>query len=525
MAQKKRKRRKKNKIIYRIRVFTVLFIMAALLVGIIYAGIRIFTPAQDPSIHISIAGDDFTNKNLDQAIKALTEKYPWSLSVRYEDQEVSVEDFIREEIESVAKVAYDEKDRIIKERNSRGFVEKIKYRFQKEEPVYLTYDLPPLQVDSQLTQLAHDLADQWSKPAEDSVISGFDSSSGKFTYSQPVYGYGVDADILAASLKDAVSRGDYQAQITASAESFAPEVMPDSYRVIGSYKTTATDNASRNTNIRVASQTIDGMIIAPGEQFSFNGVLGRRTPEKGYKEAGAYANGESVQEYGGGVCQVSSTIYNAIIAAGLRTDVRTGHSYEPTYVTPGQDATVSYDYPDFVFTNTSGHPIGLRTIFEVPIVRVEIYGVPILEEGVTQYMKSEKTSEIDPPAPEYVEDPTVPFGQEVIQKNAVNGSVWKTDIVTEKNGEVIDTTYFHSTQYKGKRAVIRRNTTNPAVVAPPQPTPPPAPVTETPQEETTAKKPAQEENKKPAQEETKKPAQEENKKPASNDGAVEVPAD
>ena len=93
-------------------------------------------------------------------------------------------------------------------------------------------------------------------------------------------------------------------------------------------------------------------------------------------------------------------------------------------------------------------------------------------------MQSEKTGDVPPPAPQYVEDPTVPYGQEVIQRNAVNGSVWKTNIITEKNGEVVDTEYFHSTQYRGKNAIIKRNTTviTPGVPQVPVPVPEPAPV-------------------------------------------------
>jgi len=511
MEQKKRKRRRKRKTYKKILRALVMLIPVLLVILVLVIVGRFVRSPKDESIHIEIANVDFTEKNQEEAIFALTEKFPWELTVRYEDNVFAVENFIEEEIQSVVEQAYDEKARIIAERESRGFLEKLRYRFRKEEPVYLQYEIVVPEVDEQLSRIAQNLAQEWAKAATDAAITGFDRTNKKFLYSQPEYGYEIDMEALAASLRDAIESGNYQAEITVTANQIAPTITADDYQLIGTYKTTATNNAARNTNIRVASETIDGMVIAPGEQFSFNGILGRRTEEKGYKEAGAYANGESVQEYGGGVCQVSSTIYNAVIAAGLRTDLRTGHSFEPTYVTPGQDATVSYDQPDFAFTNTSGHPIGLRTIFENPVVRVEIYGVPVLEEGVKQYMKSERTGDVAPPAPEYVEDPTVPFGQEVIQKNAVNGSVWKTNIVTEKNGEVVDTTYFHTTQYKGKSAVIRRNTTNPAVVAPPVVTPP---VVETPPAAETTPAPESHQE---------SPAQETRERESSDDSSEEVP--
>lgn len=463
-----------------------LSLVCVILAALLY-GVSALWPKESEPVHIVIAGEDFTDKTREEATEVLMGKYPWNLSVRYDDRTYSIDNLIEDEIHSAIDKAYNEKEQIDAERASRSFWDKLGSR--KEESISIQYDINMPDVEAHLTSVAENLAKEWSKPAVDAAMDGFDASSGSFTYSEPEYGYEIDAGEIADALKNAVESGNYEQEIVAVADQVAPTVTSSAYKLMASYKTTATSNANRNTNIRIASQTIDGMIVQPGEQFSFNGVLGRRTPEKGYKEAAAYANGETVQDYGGGVCQVSSTIYNAIIAAGLQTDKRTGHTYEPSYVTPGQDATVSYDQPDFIFTNTSGHPIGLRTIFENPVVRVEIYGVPILEEGVKRYMQSEKTSDVPPPGPEYIEDPTVPFGQEVIQRNAVNGSVWKTNIITEKNGEVVDTEYFHSTQYRGKNAIIRRNTTVvtpgipqiPAVVS--QPVQESAPVTENPPED------------------------------------------
>ena len=92
-------------------------------------------------------------------------------------------------------------------------------------------------------------------------------------------------------------------------------------------------------------------------------VVGERTEAKGYQAAAAYSNGEVVQEIGGGVCQVSTTLYNAVIRSGLKTTVRRSHTYEPSYVTPGQDATVSYGGPDYKFINNSNTAIGIRASY------------------------------------------------------------------------------------------------------------------------------------------------------------------
>lgn len=95
----------------------------------------------------------------------------------------------------------------------------------------------------------------------------------------------------------------------------------------------------------------------PGETFSYNQVVGQRTKAAGFKEAPAYLNGKVVQEYGGGICQVSSTLYNAVLYANLEITERTNHGFKPSYVKPGLDATVSWGGPDFKFTNNRNYPI------------------------------------------------------------------------------------------------------------------------------------------------------------------------
>ena len=116
---------------------------------------------------------------------------------------------------------------------------------------------------------------------------------------------------------------------------------------------------------------------------------------QGYKPAGAYVNGELVAEPGGGVCQVSSTLYNAVVFAGLKTTERHAHSYEPSYVTPGEDAAVSYGGPDMKFINNSDTAIALRAKLEGSLsskmtLTISVVGIPILEDGVTYSMHSEK---------------------------------------------------------------------------------------------------------------------------------------
>ncbi|NLY42504.1 MAG: VanW family protein [Clostridiaceae bacterium] len=137
-----------------------------------------------------------------------------------------------------------------------------------------------------------------------------------------------------------------------------PQQPAGELEVIASFETTILDmSESRLNNINIASQKITGHIVQPGEVFSFNEVVGERTSERGFQKATAIIREEKVYEEGGGVCQVSSTLYNAALKAGMEIIERHSHSRDVHYIPQGQDAAVSYGYKDFKFRNTKDFPI------------------------------------------------------------------------------------------------------------------------------------------------------------------------
>ncbi|EIT85656.1 putative factor for cell wall maintenance or synthesis [Fictibacillus macauensis ZFHKF-1] len=119
-------------------------------------------------------------------------------------------------------------------------------------------------------------------------------------------------------------------------------------------------NASRIHNISLAAKAIDNHVVFPGETFSFNSVVGKRTSKRGYEKAPVIIKGELSEGVGGGICQVSSTLFNAADAAGLTIVQRFSHSRRVPYVPKGRDATVSWYGPDFRFYNHYGQPILIR---------------------------------------------------------------------------------------------------------------------------------------------------------------------
>ncbi len=146
---------------------------------------------------------------------------------------------------------------------------------------------------------------------------------------------------------------------------------------IGSYTTSILDKEEkRMNNIEIASEKIDGLKLSPGEQFSFNKIVGRRTEEKGYEKAtiitrkdGKPKKGTGV---GGGICQVSSTLFNAVDQCGLKIIERHKHSKAVSYVPKGKDATVTYGAYDFRFSNNRKNPIMIRTYLNSNTLTVKI---------------------------------------------------------------------------------------------------------------------------------------------------------
>ena len=161
-------------------------------------------------------------------------------------------------------------------------------------------------------------------------------------------------------------------------------------------------SANRNNNIGKAIEKLNGLVLMPGEQLSYNNLLGRRTPENGYLQADAYLGGQVVKEYGGGICQVSSALYYCALLSELQIDERTNHTFRVNYMPLSYDATVSWGGPDFIFTNDRAYPIRIEASMTSQELTVSILGT---DNG--KYVKLTYTSGYGYTDPEY---PTVATG-------------------------------------------------------------------------------------------------------------------
>lgn len=404
-------------------------------------------PETELEAEITVNGVSVHGMTKTAAVEKVLESMDWQMKVTCGEKEQVLENLLKENVEKVVDEA-----------------------FKKGKPA--DYEIPTDGLEEAAAAQAAALAGAWNVKAKNGSISAFDAASGKFTFAEGENGKAVNEEKLKNDILMRTAAGEYDAVITAEVKETAPEITAaqarEKFQRLGTYSTTTTANKDRNENVRLAAAALNGKIIQPGEEFSFNLTTGNRTTDKGYRPAGAYVNGVLVEEPGGGVCQVSSTLYNAVVFSGLKTTERHAHSYEPSYVTPGEDAMVSYDGhsgPDMKFVNNSKTAVGIKTSFSDRKLTISIYGNPILEEGVTLSMKSEKVKELDPPAPTYEEDPTLQPGVEVEAKAATPGSRWVTNLITKKNGEVISDEFFHNSTYNGKPATIKRNTSG-SVAAP-----------------------------------------------------------
>lgn len=145
---------------------------------------------------------------------------------------------------------------------------------------------------------------------------------------------------------------------------------------LGSYTTNGGGSEGRKTNISLAVAACNGTILLPGEEFSYNDVLGERTADKGYKAAGAYSDGEVVEQLGGGICQVSSTLFAAVLHTNLEIVSRSNHSMPVSYLPRGMDATVSWGGPEFKFKNNLSYPIKIQASYSGGVVSFKILGSP-----------------------------------------------------------------------------------------------------------------------------------------------------
>lgn len=213
---------------------------------------------------------------------------------------------------------------------------------------------------------------------------------------------------------------------------------------------------NRTTNLQLAVNAINEVVLLPGEIFSYNQTLGPRTVEAGYKNASIYYAGSVVDGIGGGICQISTTLYNAALMSGLNIVERQNHQFTTSYAAAGRDATVYYGVTDFQFENTRDYPIKIVASLNSGIATVSIYGIATDTEYT--YSFSSKVIATIPYTVQYEEDSTVAVGTETVTQNGVNGQKVETYMTKSLDGVVVETVLLSTDTYNAMNKIIVRGT-------------------------------------------------------------------
>lgn len=251
---------------------------------------------------------------------------------------------------------------------------------------------------------------------------------------------GIDFDIEKA--KEIISKNPESKEYTINLKYTDPKVKLKDLKLdvfkdlLGTFSTKYNEsNEDRTTNLHIAADKIDGTIIGPGEEFSYNQIVGERSISQGYKEAKVYQGGQIVDGLGGGICQISSTLYNAVVFANLKVTQRFNHQFLTSYVSAGRDATVAYGSKDFKFVNSRTYPIKINVSIFSGIAKVDIYGIK--EDKEYQIDFDVETISNIPYKTREKFDSSLPSGTQKIEQRGADGIVVKTYKVIKENDKEV----------------------------------------------------------------------------------------
>lgn len=295
---------------------------------------------------------------------------------------------------------------------------------------------------------------------QEAVNYGLIRENGGFTITDGQNGVAVDVDKSADEIVAYIE--DTWTQSAASLELEASVVEPQGTKeqlervtdVLGTFTTDfGTSSAGRAQNVRNGASKINGTVLYPGEQFSVYEAVNPFTAENGYELAGSYENGTTVQTYGGGICQVSTTLYNAVIRAELAIDERFCHSMIVSYVQPSMDAAIAGTYKDLKFTNNYDFPIYIEGYTSGMQITFTVYGEETRDAGREVIFESETTSTTQPEV-KFETAANQPIGYVQQTQSAHTGYTAKLWKVVKENGVEVSREPYNNSTYNASPKII-----------------------------------------------------------------------
>lgn len=406
----------------------------------------------------SIEGIDIGGETKDQVIQELNSKYNDEIgnrnikikagdkeyAINYTDLHVefNIEETVNEAFKYNRDLGYADKLKAIRSPEAKDF------------PITFTYN------NEIINTVAKTMESEINVAKRDATIT---KSGLGFNVTEEVVGKTLDVQALIDDINAKVTESkEGNIEVVATIKDDAPtktkEKLSTIDTVVGTKTTTfGASDWNRSTNISLGAKTINGIVLMPGESFSFNTIIGDTTPDKGYQPGGVYEGDKLEVGYGGGICQVSSTLHNAVLDSGILPDQRLNHNMKVGYVPEGLDATIAYGWIDYVFTNPYQYPIYIEGYTSGGSVTFNIYSNSVAKGGKT-YSFSSEVYETIPVTVKYEDDPTLPVGTEKVTQPGFPGCRAKAYRTTYENGNVVSTELMNNDKYVPQPQIIKRGT-------------------------------------------------------------------
>ncbi|MEG0307635.1 MAG: VanW family protein [Clostridium sp.] len=454
-----KKSNKKAKIIAVSSIITIVILVFVGVTTYIYTTVSRYESIIMPGVIVE--GIDMGSKTKEEAVKILTEKHQETIGDRVVN--IKAGDKVYTINYSDLKVEYNIQDTVnsaFEYNRELGYVDKfnaIRKPESKELQMTFTYN------DEIINTMAATMESEINIKKKDATIS---KSGSGFTVTDDIVGKTLDVQALIDDINAKVKESkEGNLEVNAIIQDDVPDRTKEELAAINTQISTfttsyGTADENRNINIQLGARTLNGILLMPGDKFSFNTIVGDTTPDKGYKPGGVYVGDKLEVGYGGGICQVSSTLHNAVLRAGITPDQRLNHSMPVGYVDPGLDATIAYGFIDYVFTNNYDHPIYIEGYAGSGKVSINIYSHSSVNAGKT-YSFPFEVYETTPAPVKYKDEPTLELGKEVVEQAGSQGSKVRAYKVTYQNGVEVSRELMNNDTYKPSTRIIKKGTKPP----------------------------------------------------------------
>lgn len=329
-----------------------------------------------------------------------------------------------------------------------NIIDTLKSTFGIKNYINVVVDCDEAKVTSELEKISEEV----NVSMKDAKLNVLDNN---IEISQDKAGLQVDIRATIDNLKKSLQKGLFEESlvVTKVEPKIKKEDLKDINTLLGSYQTVLSDiSPGRIENIKIATERTSGVLLMPGEEFSYNKHTGLRTVKNGYKNATVIVSGEAVQGVGGGVCQVSTTLYNAVLYAGLDIVKVSNHSIPSSYVDKGRDAVVSDSGLDFVFKNDYDQPVYIKNYYNNGVITCQVYGNNKEKQNIKISTSIDKVTKS--PIKEE-KDPTLEKGKEKILEHGRDSYTVSTyRIYYDENGKEIKKEKVASSFYPSKQKVV-----------------------------------------------------------------------